>query len=113
MSLPRYSAEKALRESEQQFRPVADNMRATGVEYAARMDIHDYYNARWFEYTGLSFEETQGEGWNNVLHPDDQARRMGGVAALLATGRAYEIEYRFRRTDGAYRWFIGRALPLS
>lgn len=73
---------------------------------------HDFYNRRWFEYTGRTYSQTKGEGWNAVLHPDDQTRAMHIWQHSLQTGEAYEIEYRLRRYDGVYRWFLGRALPL-
>ena len=72
---------------------------------------HEYYNARWYEYTGLTFQETRGEGWNAVLHPDDRERAGERWRHSLSTGDPYSIEYRFRRHDGVYRWFLGQALP--
>ncbi|GAA4334713.1 PAS domain-containing protein [Flaviaesturariibacter amylovorans] len=74
--------------------------------------FHDFYNRRWYEYTGLTYEKTKGEGWNAVLHPDDRQRAWEVWSRSLQTGADYEIEYRFRRFDGIYRWFLGRALPL-
>ena len=73
---------------------------------------HDFYNKRWYDYTGLSFEQTKGEGWNTVVHPDDQDRAFEKWNQSLVSGDPYEIEYRFRQYDGEYRWFLGRALPL-
>jgi hypothetical protein len=73
---------------------------------------HDFYNRRWYEYTGLRPEDTRGAGWNDPLHPDDQQRAWERWQHSLKTGEDYEIEYRFRRRDGEYRWFLGRALPL-
>ena len=73
---------------------------------------HDYYNRRWFEYTGLTYEQTKGEGWNAVLHPDDLQRTWDVWRHSLQTGEPYEIEYRIRRHDGEYCWFLGRALPM-
>lgn len=73
---------------------------------------HDFFNRRWYEFTGLTYERTKGEGWNAVLHPDDQERAWTHWRHSLETGDPYEIEYRFRRHDGEYRWFLGRALPL-
>ncbi len=73
---------------------------------------HEYYNRRWFEYTGLSSEETGGEAWNTLLHPEDLEQVNEQWAEALRTGKPYDIEYRFKRaSDGAYRWFLGRALP--
>ena len=69
----RKQAEEARREEEQKFRLVADTM--PQLVWSTRPDgFHDYYNARWFEYTGLTLADTSGAQWNDVLHPDDQAR---------------------------------------
>jgi PAS domain S-box-containing protein len=73
---------------------------------------HDYFNRRWYEYTGLSREESIGSGWIRALHPDDRSSMQRRWQAALTTGVPYEIEYRFQGRDGAYRWFLGRALPV-
>ncbi|HVG42774.1 MAG TPA: PAS domain-containing protein [Chitinophagaceae bacterium] len=74
---------------------------------------HYFYNQQWYDYTGLTYGETEGTGWNNVFHPDDQERAWQVWQHSLKTGEPYEIEYRCRRFDGVYRWFLGRALPLK
>ena len=73
---------------------------------------HLYYNQRWYEFTGLSRGESLGRGWANPLHPDDALRSQIRWQHSLDTGEPYEIEYRFRRHDGQYHWFLGRALAL-
>jgi PAS domain S-box-containing protein len=74
---------------------------------------HDYYNSRWYEYTGMPREGSQGWNWKDFLHPDDYERTAEVWAHSLASGEPYSVEYRFREAaTGAYRWFIGRALPL-
>lgn len=73
---------------------------------------HLYYNRRWYEYTGLSEEESLGFGFVNALHPDDVERTLEHWRRAWSDGESYEIEYRFRRHDGVYHWFIGRALPV-
>lgn len=73
---------------------------------------HIFYNQRWFDYTGCTFEETKNEGWDRVLHPDDVQRTWALWRHSLETGAYYEVEYRLRRADGQYRWMIGRATPL-
>jgi len=73
---------------------------------------HDYYNARWYEFTGMPEGSTDGEEWNGMFHPDDQERAWTTWRHSLETGDPYQIEYRLRRADGAYRWTLGRALPL-
>jgi PAS domain S-box-containing protein len=98
---------------QQQLRFLADVI--PQIVWTARPDGHlDYYNRRWFEYTGFTEEESLSpEGWKLVLHRDDVDRSMESWYHAVATGDAYEIEYRFRRaSDGTYRWHLGRALPL-
>lgn len=104
-------AERDLRESEARFRQLADAM--PQIVWVTRADgYHEYYNKRWYEYLGLDFEETCGDLWANSLHPEDRERARLRWAVALETGEPYEIEYRFRRHDGEYRWFLGRALPV-
>ncbi|HMB88282.1 MAG TPA: ATP-binding protein [Methylomirabilota bacterium] len=68
---------------------------------------------RWgLEYTGLRFEDTLGSGWKIAVHPDDQAAFASARRKALATGEPFEIETRFRRADGVYRWFLTRVAPL-
>ena len=74
--------------------------------------FHDYYNARWYEFTGVPAGSTDGEGWNGMFHPDDQERARQRWTRSLETGEPYEIEYRLRRHDGVYRWTLGRANPI-
>ncbi len=73
---------------------------------------HDYYNARWYEFTGMPVGSTDGAEWNGVFHPDDQERAWAVWRHSLETGDAYQIEYRLRHHDGSYRWVLGRALPI-
>ncbi len=73
---------------------------------------HDFYNRRWYEFTGMREGATDGEGWNGMFHPDDRERAWTRWRVSLATGAPYEIEYRLRHHDGAYRWVLGRALPI-
>jgi len=73
----------------------------------------DYYNGRWYEYTGMTLAQTQGWGWQPVLHPDDVRRCLDYWQEAVTTGQPYEVEYRFKRaSDGCYRWHLGRALPV-
>ncbi|WP_426035278.1 sensor histidine kinase [Cypionkella sp. TWP1-2-1b2] len=71
--------------------------------------FHDYYNAGWYEFTGVPAGSTDGAGWNGMFHPDDQALAWKRWSHSLATGAPYEIEYRLRHHSGAYRWVLGRA----
>jgi PAS domain S-box-containing protein len=116
MSLSRSEAElqemlDSLRQSAEYYRALADTMPQI-VWTADAEGSFNYYNRRWFEYTGLTPEQTMGWGWQPVLHPDDVERCLKRWAWSIKTGEDYEIEYRFRRAaDGEYRWHLGRAFP--
>jgi PAS domain S-box-containing protein len=104
-------AAAALAESEGKFRAIADSM--PQMVWSTLPDgFHDYYNARWYEFTGVQVGSTDGEGWNAIFHPDDQPRAWEVWRRSLETGDLYEIEYRLRRHDGVYRWTLGRATPI-
>lgn len=96
---------------DQRYRSLADSM--PQMVWATDADgRHFYYNRRWYEFTGLSEADSLGFGFANALHPDDKARTLERWQAAWRDGESYEIEYRFRRHDGVYHWFIGRAEPL-
>lgn len=100
-----------LAESEQRFRTLADTM--PQMVWSTLPDgYHDYYNARWYEYTGVPEGSTDGAGWNGMFHPDDQERAWKVWRQSLETGDPYYIEYRLRHHSGEYRWVLGRALPV-
>lgn len=102
---------RQLSDSEDRFRTLADTM--PQMVWSTLPDgYHDYYNARWYEFTGTPSGSTDGEGWNDVFHPDDQARAWDVWRQSLSTGEPYQIEYRLRHFDGTYRWVLGRALPI-
>ncbi len=108
----RKQAESALRQSEQRYRFLADGMPQI-VWTAQPGSPVDYYNQRWYDYTGMTFEQTQNWEWQSVLHADDQERCLDQWTKALETGSSYQIESRFKRAmDGAYRWHLGRALPM-
>jgi PAS domain S-box-containing protein len=100
-----------LDEQETKFRVLADAM--PQMVWSTLPDgFHDYYNARWYEFTGVPENSTDGEGWNGMFHPDDQDRAWTVWRHSLETGEPYEIEYRLRNAAGEYRWTLGRALPI-
>lgn len=103
------AAREALRASEARYRFLAE---AIPVQiWTAQPDgTLDYVSQRVADYFGTTVEQVLGEGWRNVIHPDD----LGGVVvrwtASLQSGAPYEVEFRLRNRDGAYRWYLGRAL---
>jgi PAS domain S-box-containing protein len=68
-----------------------------------------FRNRRWVEYTGLS---QLGKAGTNAVHPEDQDRIVRRLDASFASGEPFEEEMRIRRTDGEYRWFLCRAVPM-
>ncbi len=103
--------ETALRASEAQERSILNAI--PQMVWSTRPDgYHDFYNERWYEFTGVPHGSTDGEGWNRMFHPDDRARAWSLWQHSLATGDPYEIEYRLCHHSGVYRWVLGRALPV-
>ncbi|WP_188660070.1 sensor histidine kinase [Sphingomonas metalli] len=103
--------ERRLAESELRFRTLADAM--PQMVWSTLPDgFHDYYNARWYEFTGVPEGSTDGEGWNGMFHPDDQPIAWSRWRHSLETGEPYQIEYRLRHRDGGWRWVLGRAVAL-
>jgi PAS domain S-box-containing protein len=73
----------------------------------------DYYNKHWFDFTGLSLDDTMFYGWEPVIHPDDAPKDYADWHESLATGKAYKSEVRFRRaSDGIYKWHLSQAQPM-
>jgi two-component system, chemotaxis family, CheB/CheR fusion protein len=74
---------------------------------------YDFFNKGWYDYTGLTQEDTMEKGWPVVLHPDDFDRALRLWEHSLQTGTSYEVEYRLKRYDGTFNWFLARAVPLK
>jgi diguanylate cyclase (GGDEF)-like protein/PAS domain S-box-containing protein len=73
---------------------------------------YDYFNHRAFDYMGMTADQLKGDGWVKAVHPEDVEHCLSKWKIALRTGEPYEVEYRLRRKDGAFRWFIGRAKPI-
>ena len=73
---------------------------------------HEWYNQQWYDYTGATKEQCVGVGWAGAFHPDDMPETSKRWSHSLRTGELYTTEYRCRRHDGQWRWFLGRALPV-
>ena len=107
----RKNAEQALRESEERLRTVADHVPQLIWTNDAQGNAN-YFNRRWYEYSGLSFEESAGAGWQTIVHPTDEPASVKRWQRALEKGDVFDCEYRLRSRDGTYRWFIGRNVPL-
>jgi two-component system phosphate regulon sensor histidine kinase PhoR len=104
---------KDLLASRENFKLLANHITQMSWTNLPNGDIN-FYNQRWYEYTGLSYKETNGWPWRVVLHPDDIEETIARYIESLRTGKIFEIENRYRRgRDGTYRWHLNRALPLK
>ncbi|KAF2723288.1 hypothetical protein K431DRAFT_325909 [Polychaeton citri CBS 116435] len=102
---------KQQEENEKQFE-VLTNMIPQMVWRTTPTGMHDYYSQRWYDYTGLSHEDSEGEGWLRGFHADDIAIAAPKWEHSLATGDEYLTEYRCRSANGDWRWMLGRAVPM-
>ncbi len=107
----RQRAEAALRASEERLRTLSDALPQLIWTNDATGSANSF-NRRWHEYSGLSFEQSAGLGWQAIVQPDDAAEAQRKWREAFAAGRAFDREFRLRRADGEYRWFIGRNVPL-
>lgn len=104
-------AAAALRESEERFRMLADNMSQLAWTCGELGDCN-WYNQRWYEYTGSNFQQMQGDGWKSAPHPDYIQRIESSIARSRENGLVWEETFPLRGKDGQYRWFLSRAVPI-
>src|SRR5215471_14470226 len=100
-----------LQASESQFRTLANSI----PQLAWIADTSGsalWFNQRWYEYTGTSWEEVRGDHSKELIHPDHADRVLAGVKRSWALGEPWEDTYPLRGSDGGYRWFLSRALPI-
>ena len=96
---------------ERRFRLLAEAI--PQIVWATQPDGNcDYQNRRWVDYSGMTAEESAGTGWADAVHPDDRSRQEPAWSEAFKRGEGFEFEYRLRRADGVYRWFLARAEPI-
>ena len=106
----RKQADAAIRESEEQFRILADT--APVLIWMSGLDKRvSYFNTRWLEYTGRTMEQERGDGWVEGIHPDDGERCWKTYAEAFDRREPFELEYRLRKADGQYGWLHERGAP--
>lgn len=101
---------KLLLEREEKFRLLADSMPQL-IWTSDDKGIINYYNKAVYDYSGLAFADLFGEGWIIMVHPEDREKNIEGWLHSISTGEKYNVEHRFRKADGSYRWHLSRALP--
>lgn len=104
-------AVEALQESEARFRTLADNISQLAWMADEEGNII-WFNKRWYDYTGMAFEDAQGMSWGKVHHPDHVDRVRKKFNDCLAAGEFWEDTFPLLGKDGEYRWFLSRALPI-
>ncbi|KAI8719300.1 hypothetical protein NCS52_00710600 [Fusarium sp. LHS14.1] len=95
---------------EERFKLICDTM--PQLVWTATSDgLVDFWNTRFYNYSGLTPENSLGKSWVNAFHPDDLVEAQRRWKHSLNTGDPYMTEYRCQSRDGHWRWFLGRALP--
>jgi PAS domain S-box-containing protein len=111
VALSKFRSEEALKESEAQFRTLAD-----AIPQLCWMANADgwlfWYNKRWYEYTGTTPEQMEGWGWQSVHDPEELPEVMDKWRASIATGNPFEMVFPLRDADGVFRPFLTRGVPV-
>src|SRR5262249_18134574 len=103
--------EERLHQSQMFFRMLAESL--PQLVWTCRSDGEcDYLSPQWVSYTGIPEMEQFASGWLNQLHPDDREQTIAAWKRTIKENDVFDVEFRLRRVDGAYRWFKTRALPL-
>lgn len=105
----RKEAEQEIKESIDRIHFLADAMPQKVWTVAPEGNIM-FINRPWLEYTGFTFEEMRAMQWKDIIHPEDWPDSDKAWNHSLETGRDFEIEHRFRRKDGEYRWHLTRGI---
>src|SRR5580700_7429056 len=107
----RKQAEAVLRKSEMELRTIIETIPAFVVSALPDGSV-DFLSQSLMDYTGVSREQWLGWGWRDLVHPEDADSTVDKWRAALAAGEPLEVEVRYRRADGKYRWYLGRQAPL-
>ena len=103
--------EEALKESEERFRAMADNI--PNLAWMANADGWIYwYNKRWYEYTATTPEQMEGWGWQSVHDATELPRVLQKWQASIASGQPFDMIFPLKGADGRFRQFLTRVLPV-
>lgn len=104
-------ASQRLRDSEARIREIANNIDQFAWT-CNELGLATWYNDRWYDYTGTTPEEVQGEGWQKLIDPEHLPRLLKTARDSMSRGIAWEDTYPIRGKDGTFRWFLSRAVPI-
>lgn len=106
------AARRKLEASQARFRDLAESLPIL-VWISDAQGNTTYFNKRWHELTGLSWETATAKGWVSSLHPEDREGALAAWRGSVAAGTPYEYEERVQRaSDGQYRWHLARGIPI-
>ena len=108
----RVNTDIGLRKSEERFRELANNIDQI-VWTCDATGEPTWYNDRWYDFSGSSFEEMRDYGWGSLIHPDHAARITAKYRECVGAGQPWEETFPVRSKAGEYRWFLSRATPIK
>jgi PAS domain S-box-containing protein len=100
-----------LQESEARFRTLANSIPQLAWIAEADGSIF-WYSDRWYQYTGLNKEETNGQTWMSRVDPEELSTVLETWQSSIDRGEPFEMEFRLRGADGVYRWFLTQVTPM-
>jgi len=103
-------ATSQIKESEKRFRLLADSMPQFIWTADAQGNLN-YFNRAVFNYSGLTIEQLEKDGWLQIVHPDEREENLKKWQHSISTGTEFIFEHRFKKYDGEYRWQLSRAVP--
>ncbi len=106
----RKRAEQALRESEARFRMMTDRVPIM-IWMSGVAGLGTYLNPCWLDFTGRSLEQDLGNGWTEIIHPQDRQDAFNTYISAFEARQTFQMQYRLRRGDGEYRWLLSTGIP--
>lgn len=104
-------AQSKIKENESNLKRILEVLPV--LTWANRPDGHiDFYNQKWYDFTGVNFDKERWGGWKSIIHPEDLSTTIRAFRKALQEGSDFEIENRYKRNDGEYRWHLNRAIPI-
>lgn len=103
---------EALRESEARFLTLADAAPVMMWMTGPRREF-TFFNKGWFDFTGRTIKQEQGEGWAASIHPQDLRAYLAAFEKAFERRERFRMEFRLRRQDGEYRWVLADGVPRA